>query len=77
MANDATVKDVLYALEYMHAQLVRRPANKPGSKCSWVLEPTGQGVKEKVAEQARSHVAVVSIAERNGEVRYMWRRAAA
>lgn len=77
MPANPTVKDILYALEYLNAELVRRPADKPGAKCSWTLEPDSRRVPEKVAEAARSHIAVVSIPMPAGEVRYVWRKAAA
>lgn len=76
MAKSATVKDVLYALEFAGAQLCRRPS-PGGHKAAWSLEPGGVKVPAGVADQARLSPSVAAIeSNRYGEVRYVWRSAA-
>lgn len=76
MANAATVKDVLYAMEYMHQELCRWPQYGAG-RAAWSLEPSGQKVAQHVAYQARLSPCICgSPVSRRGEARYMWKAAA-
>lgn len=77
MANAATVKDVLYALEFLGERLCRWPTLKPGGKSAWALEPSGRKVPESVANTVRSSSQVTTVpSSRYGEVSYVWKAAA-
>lgn len=71
MAKPVTEKDVLYALEYLGSRLVMHS----GEKVSWTLEPGGMKVSPSVADAARNRGGITS-ATIQGEVSYIWRRAA-
>lgn len=73
MPKVATLKDVLYALEYGHEELVYASGAK-GSP--WTLSQSGTKVDRHVADAARSHVEVVALAAPHGTARYGWRVAA-
>lgn len=73
MAKLATVKDVLYALEYLNGEL----CCWPGRSGAWSLEPMGQKVLQRVADEARAHGQITaSQLSKYGEARYVWKRAA-
>lgn len=73
MPKDLTVKDVLYALEYMHDAMVRTPITD--GRARWAMKLGGQTVKQSVADQVCASGAVVSIEDR-GRAVIMWRQAA-
>ena len=73
---DLTVKDVLYALEYMHDALLRIPAQSHGGKAKWRMKGTGAPVKESVANDVRSSGSVHSVAGPDGSQSLIWRVAA-
>lgn len=78
MRSTATLKDVLYALEYTGAELVRRRTNFGLGKPAWSLEPAGPPVPQQIADKALLHPSVVlAPARKYGESRYVWQRAAA
>lgn len=72
----ATLKDVLYGLEFLGQELCRWP-NPGGRTPAWSLEPGGRnGVKvpHHVADKARENASVVAAPASNfGESRYIWR----
>lgn len=70
MAKAATVKDVLYALEYLDARLVMKAGGK------WSLEPSGQSVPPRIADEVKAHGGVVGRPDRSGNATYVWSRAA-
>jgi hypothetical protein len=73
MAKTATVKDVLYALQYGGAQLVRHRQANPTKPAAWSLEPGGVKVPARVADEGRRSLRVVASSEsRHGETRYQW-----
>jgi hypothetical protein len=75
MAKSATLKDVLYGLEYGKQQLCRWPSHEPAA---WSLEPGGVKVPADIANKALMSGAIVRVAaQRFGEDRYEWQRAAA
>lgn len=77
MAKSATLKDVLYALEFAGARLCRWPTAKPNSTAAWSLEPGGVKVPSHVADQARgSGNLVKSGSSRFGEDIFVWAHAA-
>jgi hypothetical protein len=65
-----TTKDVLYALEYLSERLVLRPDGK------WRLEPSGQIVPDRAADEAKAHGGIVAYPDRSGLAVYGWRAAA-
>lgn len=73
---DTTVKDVLYALEYMHDAMVRIPPQTMGGKAKWTMKSTGAAVKESVANEVRSSGSVTALDERDGRQLIVWRAAA-
>lgn len=76
MANAATVKDVLYAMEYLHQELCCWPRHS-ARPAAWSLEPSGQKVPAHVADSARLSACIVgSPISRRGEARYVWKSAA-
>ena len=76
MPKDLTAKDVLYALEYTRAEMVREPGKSMGSRPSYHLHPTGERVKESVALEVRGTAGVGSVADRNGRQVFFWRAVA-
>jgi hypothetical protein len=64
MAKEATVKDVLYALEHLRERLVL-------DNGKWQLQPSGTRVKPHVADEARTKGPITSTAI-SGEVSYLW-----
>jgi len=77
MAKAATVKDVLYALEYTGDQLCRWPA-KAGGRASWSLLQSGAKIAPQVADEVRGHASVYALESTPyGEARYAWQAAAA
>lgn len=72
---DTTVKDVLYALEYLHDAMVRTPPQSMGGKAKWAMKATGASVKESVANEVRSSGAVTALDERDGRQLIVWRAA--
>ena len=77
MAKPATLKDVLYALEFTGARLCRWPSHKTGAKAAWSLEPGGTKVPGHIADQARASGPVASLENRpDGYEAFVWRRAA-
>jgi hypothetical protein len=73
---DITVKDVLYALEYMHDAMVRTPPQTMGGKAKWTMKATGATVKEAVANEVRSSGSVTSLDDRDGRQLIVWRAVA-
>lgn len=76
MAKSATVKDVLYALEFLNGRLIMRPATTAGGAVSWVVEPGSIRVPHGIADQVKTHSTVVGLPGRIGEAVYVWRIAA-
>lgn len=75
MSKIATLKDVLYGLEYGNQELCRWPSTKSPS---WSLEPSGVKVPHHVADKVREAPEVVRApSTRFGEDRYVWQRRAA
>lgn len=71
----ATIKDVLYALEYMHESLCRWP--QVGAKpAAWSMEPSGLKVPARVADEALGHGALTSARHPNAVAAYRWSSAA-
>ena len=76
MAKAATVKDVLYALEFLGAELCMWPS-PGGHRNAWSLEPGGVKVPPHVADEARAQGGVVGLpGSKHGEARYGWSEAA-
>jgi hypothetical protein len=75
MPKDLTIKDVLYALEYMRDAMVRVPS-QTGGKPKWQMKAGGQSVKESVANEVRASGFVVSMPERNGSELIVWKAVA-
>ncbi|KKC39534.1 hypothetical protein WH87_04910 [Devosia epidermidihirudinis] len=73
MAKDLTVKDVLYALEYMRDALVRTPISD--GRARWNMRLTGASVKESVANQVRASGSVSGIEDTGTQI-IVWRVAA-
>lgn len=73
MRKDLTVKDVLYALEYMHDQMVRTPAGN--GKAAWMMKAGGQPVKQRIADEVCAS-GLVSSFEDHGKAFVTWRRVA-
>lgn len=73
MSKAATLKDVLYGLEFAGAQLCRWPTSGPLNKSAWSLEPGGVKVPGHVADKAREcgHI-VASALSKHGESRFVW-----
>jgi hypothetical protein len=59
MPNDLTVKDVLYALEYLGDALVRAPVRNGRAK--WQMRGSGLHVKDSVADAVRANGSTQSI----------------
>ncbi len=76
MAKTATLKDVLYALEFMGAELCRWPASNPASEPTWKIEPSGLKVPARIAEEARKHNIVRVDGTGFWIERYRWRAVA-
>lgn len=76
MAKAATLKDVLYALEFMGERLCRWQA--VGARPSaWSIEPSGVKVTPSIANEALAHGGLVAAPEsKHGVVSYVWRQAA-
>lgn len=72
MPKDLTVKDVLYALEYMNDALLRTPISD--GKARWHLR-TGATVKETVANAVRTSGHISSIEDAGRQI-ITWRAAA-
>lgn len=70
MPREATIKDVLYGLEFTGAVLVRR---SNGAKSSWSLFPGGLKVSQHVADAVRRDMRVRETAASLSEIRYGWR----
>lgn len=76
MAKAATLKDVLYGLEFGRQQLCRWP-NPSGKGAAWSLEPGGIKVPPDIANKALMSGEVAKLVEqRFGETRYGWKAAA-
>lgn len=76
MAKAATVKDVLYALEFTGAVLCMWPS-PGGHKNAWSLEPAGLKVTPSVASDAMLATgSIVGIKHPRAEAAYVWRSAA-
>lgn len=73
MPREVTVKDVLYGLEYMHGQLVRKSG---GRGASWWLIPGPLKVGPHVADEVRRDPHVHEFAATPNETRYGWKDAA-
>ena len=73
MPKDLTVKDVLYALEYMGDAMIRVPSSN--SKARWEMQIARQPVKETVANEVRASGSVIGTEDRGRQV-IIWRRAA-
>ena len=58
MRKDLTVKDVLYALEYMNDALIRTPIRD--GKAEWRLRDSKAIVKDRVAEGVRDSRSTTS-----------------
>lgn len=76
MPKDATVKDVLYGLQFGRQVLARRQISF--GKAAWSLEPSGMKVKEAIAQAAINGDRSVTClwAGPNGEAHYGWSAAA-
>lgn len=61
MPTDATVKDVLYALQFGKQHLCRRPANRAGTPNAWSLHPSGLRVPARVADEARQRREIIPV----------------
>ncbi len=69
----ATLKDVLYGLEYAGARLCRQPTAKPGARTVWLLEPGGVRVPASVADVARTSRGItVRDSRPDGYAVYSW-----
>lgn len=73
MPKDLTVKDVLYALEYMGDALVRIPAGN--SKARWEMQIARQPVKDAVANEVLASGSVIGTEDRGRQV-VIWKRVA-
>ncbi|MDB6035985.1 MAG: hypothetical protein JWM16_6323 [Verrucomicrobiales bacterium] len=74
MSRAATLKDVLYGLEFDGQQLCRWP----GGGKAWSLEPSGAKVLPHVADKALASGFVVNApTSKFGESRYQWQGRAA
>lgn len=70
MAKGATVKDVLYAMQFAGARLVRTPSG------SFHLAPDGIRIPARIADEARGSGEIVSIEHRlDGSETFGWRAA--
>lgn len=72
MAKELTVKDVLYALEYMGDALIRTPISD--GRARWNLR-SGAAVKEYVANAVRASGSVSSVEDIGRQI-VVWRAAA-
>lgn len=70
MPANVTVKDVHYAMQFLHEELVRVPVNF--SKSRYYLHPSGKPVPDGVAVEARAHQAIKSVTSRDGRAAYVW-----
>ena len=73
MAKDLTVKDVLYALEYLGDALVRTPIRDGRAK--WQMRNSGMSVKDSVAASVQLNPNVEAYADLGRSV-VKWRTAA-
>lgn len=70
---EATLKDVLYGLQFGKAELCRWPSHKVGGRTAWSLEPGGLKVSQATADKARDTPGVKALDHtRHGEARYGW-----
>lgn len=72
MSKDLTVKDVLYAMEYLHDAMVRTPPQSMGGKGKWNMKATGATVREAIANEVRSSGKIEAFDERDGRQVLMW-----
>ena len=73
MANAVTLRDVLYALEYLHDAMVRTPISD--GKYRWNMRAGGQVVKDSVANAVCASGRVSSIDDFGTQI-IVWRAAA-
>lgn len=73
MPKDLTVKDVLYALQYLNDQMIRTPIRD--GKAVWAMKVGGQTVKPSIAQEVCASGAVSCIEDR-GRAIVMWKQAA-
>lgn len=73
MPKDLTVKDVLYALEYLNDRMIRTPIRD--GKAVWTMKAGGQTVRPSIAQEVCASGFVSSIEDR-GRAIVMWRQAA-
>lgn len=73
MPKDLTVKDVLYALQYLNDQMIRTPIRD--GKAVWTMKIGGQTVKQSVADGVCASGAVTSFEDR-GRAVVRWKQAA-
>lgn len=71
---DATLRDVLYGLEYAGAKLQRAPGRQ--GKGSWSLTPSGSRVPPAVADEARRHPRIALVASSPSLDVFGWRAGA-
>lgn len=73
MPKDITVKDVLYALQYLNDQMIRTPIRD--GKAVWAMKMGGQTVKPSIAQEVCASGSVSSFEDR-GRAIVVWRHAA-
>lgn len=73
MATKATLKDVIYALEYGHEQLIGS-ASPRGLR--WSLSVSRIAVDGHTVDQARLDPNVISLGDWSGAAHYGWKAAA-
>lgn len=69
MAKAATIKDVLYALEFLGEQLVRYPPEPPKRNTTWLLPKSKVNVPQDVVDKIRQNSNLVAI----DDFRFGWR----
>ncbi len=75
MAKAATVKDVLYALQFASETLCRWP-QMSARLAAWSLEPSGMKVPNHVAEEAMAHGGIAGVRHPRAAAAYRWLEAA-
>lgn len=73
MTKDLTVKDVLYALEYLGDALVRVPIRDGRAK--WQMRNSGMAVKDSIAASVQLNPNIEAYADL-GRAVVKWKRAA-
>lgn len=74
MANSVTIKDALYAMEYLGERLCRKPSDKAGGSPAWHLSISGRKVPESVANSIRTSGKVSGVpGDHYGAMDYVWK----